>query len=593
MALNIAVVVLILAVTFLNSIFGLFSGLLNLFCCIVSACVAFGFSEALTGWLTGDFGLSGAYVNPLALGGLYIITLLVLRLAADTLIRGNVHVPMYVDWGGGALCGFLVAELSIGMLVLSFTMLPFGGRAATYERFRRTDEIDSRTERVVFTRGDVWFKPDSFAAGLFNILSNGSLKGRTTFDSVYPDYPEWVSWTSNTVQSESSPTPQHDQSNDGYKNGLRVTEWWEETSSVAAQYRKEKPTHRNRSPSYGLQDFTPESGMKLLGFRLELARAAADAGKNVAPNHRFRPSMIRLVGSAAGRPKQYIPRILGGADSALGGEKRIVDIDNNFSIPAEGATSIDAFFEVDRDFRPSFVEYRRYARAAVTAKDSGEGAPGEELRLERSGGSGRGPEVSGTTGFMGAVLERSGDNKLLPFAMRQELLARGGGTDVAAEGAALVSGRCFGLAKDFEPKNLKDRFVNSFAVPQGYRLCQIRFSPRQANSLPGQVFNFVARTVNQYRAVDSEGTEYLLVGYYGLVQRGADNYIELFYTGQAEDPAFRGMLDFQHIQPQELTSSSNAVVGLFFLVPPGKTIVRIQNQAGAGFDNLEFKMKDR
>ena len=42
MILNIAVLALILAITFMHSLFGLFSGLINALCAITAMCVALG-----------------------------------------------------------------------------------------------------------------------------------------------------------------------------------------------------------------------------------------------------------------------------------------------------------------------------------------------------------------------------------------------------------------------------------------------------------------------------------------------------------------------------------------------------------------------
>ena len=102
-------------ITFINSVFGIFSGLINLFSCVVAMAVAFGFAEPASAFVA-EQGLHPAYALPVCFVGLYFVTLMILRLLADQFIRGNVRVPMSVDWAGGAACGFLIGMISVGRL---------------------------------------------------------------------------------------------------------------------------------------------------------------------------------------------------------------------------------------------------------------------------------------------------------------------------------------------------------------------------------------------------------------------------------------------------------------------------------------------
>jgi hypothetical protein len=63
-------------------------------------------------------------------------------------------------------------------------MLPLGGRVAMFSRFERTEDMENGV--VKFERNSVWLKPDEFAAGLFSLLSSGSLSRQTPFAEVYP-----------------------------------------------------------------------------------------------------------------------------------------------------------------------------------------------------------------------------------------------------------------------------------------------------------------------------------------------------------------------------------------------------------------------
>ena len=127
MVLNGIALVLVLGITFYHSLFGLFSGLINVVCSILAVMIAFGFLGPVNELLTGQ-GLHPGYTEASALVGLFVVSLATLRYLADTLLRGNVRLPMYVDWIGGGLCGLINAQLAVGVLVLGLLLLPFGGR---------------------------------------------------------------------------------------------------------------------------------------------------------------------------------------------------------------------------------------------------------------------------------------------------------------------------------------------------------------------------------------------------------------------------------------------------------------------------------
>lgn len=593
MALNICALLLVVGITFMNSIFGLFSGLINAFCAIIAAVVALGYSEALNDLITKQTGLHPSYSEPVCLIVLFIITLIALRMAVDRGIRGNVRLPMYLDWGGGAAAGIVIGQICVGILLLGVMMLPFGGRVMQYQRYERDEDNDVDDRGYVeFRRNSIWLRSDEFTTGLVNLLSNGSLRGKTPLASVYPDYPEWVSWSGNTVQPESITAPSRVKG-DGFETGLRVAMWWEPKGSVEGRYRKEVPTRTSPDPQYMRTTYTPEARMKLIAVQLEMDQSSADRAGKESPYHRFRPTMIRVVGDVNEEPRHYAARLLGGADPRIGDALRITDVDNNFAIPAGAKTVVNAYFEVDEEFRPHFVEYRRHARAAVP-REPADQPPDEALAAAAAASAGpqRGSGTRrGTTGFIRALVQPYGDIDGLPFRMSAARVR--GGTDVTVEGELFVSGRIAGDRERLEASE-DEATVRKFKRPAGFRICQVHYQPYKAQTLVGDVFNYAARTANQYWAYDNEGNRYPLVGYFAIVPRRGGPYLELFFAGGKDDPlsiTFGRMLDFKHIEPRELTQEE-AELGLLFLVPPGKTIREITNQKGDGVSGLRIRMWD-
>jgi hypothetical protein len=598
MVLNIVALVLVLGITFMHSMFGLYSGILNLMCSVTALAVAFGFYEPLNELLTSQ-GLPPSFTEPAALVLLFAVTLGVLRTLSDTFIRGNVRVPMYADWVGGAVCGFVAGQIAIGVLVIGFLMLPWGGRAMMFSRYERdpenrtyreADDIPPeqrrQEERVIFRRNHLWLRSDDFAVGLFSLLSRGSLRGNTTFASVYPDFTEWVFWSGNNIQHESTTAPLRDEKEDGFKNGLKVQSWWEQTARLTQddlRYRKSLPDKISPKPPYEALDYKPEAGHKLLGMRLELLHASADRDKRSA-YHRFRPSMIRLVGEipqpdGAGEPREYIPQIIGGADANIGTFLRVVDVDNNLGFPATAASPIDVYFEVDERFEPHFVEYRRHARVAVTKAQLAKNPPAERLALAGEPTKAGKERTTGAARFIDTINRTlSGDRDKLPFVLRLDKVRPM--LDVELDGTLFVSGRLSGEKSALElPEREGDKNVAKFKVPEGQRMFQLATKPRKAASLLGQAMNFAGGVTNQYQAYDDTGQGYPLVGYYMIYKKGGQDQFELVFL--PDDPSFRGMVEFKDASVRRaLEDQDNAVLGLIFLVPPGTGIAAVGSHGG-------------
>ncbi len=584
MVLNLFALAFTLGITIMQSVYGLFSGMIMAVCSIVSAVVAFAFFEPLNDWASTfvhpNYSAPGCFVL------LFIVTLIVLRVAFDNLIRGNVRVPAIADWAGGAFCGFISAMLCVGVLMLGLQMLPMGGTVMTYSGYELPeDPYKDDHNRPEFVRRDLWLKQDRFTTWFVSTLSAGSLSGPTPMSQVYPDFPQWVHWTGNTIQTDTFTAPARTDNRDGF-DALAVSRWWEVKGPIDAKYRTTEP-RPGIDAVYENRPFAPQPGMKLIGVELDLGDAAGDWYENRYVMHRFRPTMIRLVGDVGRTPKQYDAQVIGGADPKIGGALRISDMNTNYAVGDEGTTVVHAYFEVDQDFTPRFVEYRRFARAPVTGKPA-EGGPFDPPALVVGEGGAVTQQTGERTGRMGLIGAvdgaASGDKTELPFPMQQTSLV-GDGAEV--RDGRLLSGRVSGDAAALRAAGPGS--VREFAVPEGQRLCQVRWTPYKAQTTFGQVFNFAGRNLNQFYAHDDQGGRHLMQGYYAIVKRGGQDYIELFYSGEKDSPMARGMLDFQSIQGNEI-SQEGAQLGLLFIVPPGVTIQKVLNQKGEGVEGLSLKM---
>lgn len=570
MVLNIIALLLILAITFFQTTFGLFSGMINVMCTISSVCVAFGFFELLNDFMVRTMGWHPSYTLSASFVLLFVVTLIILRTLADNFIRGNVRFPLYVDWGGAAVCAFVNAQCCVGVMVLALMMLPFGGRVFMFQRYERLEE--SSEEK--FKRNVVWLKPDEFTAGMFKMLSSGSMSGTTAFASVYPNFPDWVALSAYTVQPESLPAPLRDKG-DGHKD-LKVEKWWEQSTPVASQYREKAPTKMDPDPKYVPMNQAPAAGNKFVAVQVNLTSASADRDKS-GVNHRFRPGQFRIVGDESGRSTQHIPKIISGADRIIGGLPRVVEYDSNFSLPFEDTAKLDIYFEVASDFQPRFVEYRRFARTALTT-DAQSKEPEPRPLIILTPAQEQMQQQVGQMGFIAMVLD-AGEKGDTPFRLAGDVVRT---QDVSFSGDQLVSGRIWGRKAELESKSGTNE-IKRFKTPDGARLLQVQFRPKSAETLAGGVFNFVAFNINQYYAVDAQGGRHPLIGYYAIIKRNGEEYVEIRMSNPG-DADFRQMLDFKNVTRNDLTGPEDAIVGLIFQVAPGKSINKISNQTGAGVE---------
>lgn len=583
MVLNIIALALVAAITFMHSIFGFYSGLINVFCTLISAIVAFGFWEAATDFITGATHLSAAYVGPTCLLLLFIGSLIILRTAADNWIRGNVAVPQWMNTGGAVLCGFVNAQVITGVLVISILMLPLGGNVLGFQRLTRVDGENNpdHPELPMVHRNSLWTRPDEMTVGIVDLVSAGSMRGATPFTSVYPNFTDTVFYTTNTVQPESTPAAYRDSQQDGFKHGIGVDGAWLETKELMVRYRQGVPSEKNPTPSFKQlsKPYKPAPGYELIGTRLKMKAAGADR-KGRAAIHLFRPTMIRLVGTDGGTSEQYYPRILKNADPKLGPDIfRLVDFDNNFSVRT-GDFEMEAYFEVPEGFKPRFVEYRRHARAAVVLS---EGEPKGELTALKTEEQRKEEQRTGRLTF-GTVASGSAESNRTPFTMDRDVLRR----TCQMEGDKIVNGRFSGELDKFKHHTGGGAKVDEMKVPDGMAMVQVQYTPKQAQTLAGDVFNFVGQ-VNQYFAVDEEANRYPMVGYYGKTKRRGTEYVEFFLNGDPHgdtllDPGYKSMLDFKSLTRDEINNSDDTTVIMFFFVKAGVEVRRIQNQTGDGGD---------
>ena len=198
----------------------------------------------------------------------------------------------------------------------------------------------------------------------------------------------------------------------------------------------------------------------------------------------------------------------------------------------------------------------------------------------------RQPRLVGGLRFASAIIqEGTGDRTELPFPVALSALS-----DVEVADGKLHAGRIAGPRSSFEAQP-GTTAVSEFLLPDGHRLFQLRCHAQQANRLANAVFNYAALATSRYLVNDDVAGQYPLAGYYAIVRRDGQEFIELFITGEVGSAEYPGVLDFKHIEPEDLLQD-DAVIGLLFYVTPGVHMGRVENQRrqGAQFVIPGYKM---
>jgi membrane protease YdiL (CAAX protease family) len=217
--------------------------------------------------------------------------------------------------------------------------------------------------------------------------------------------------------------------------------------------------------------------------------------------------------------------------------------------------------------------------APKVAKKPPTGRPGS-VAAGPSGDDGP-AKAAGVSRFIDTVIEGgTGDRDDLPFPVRRERLALD--ADAELEGRFLKSGMFAGDKATLAAQGDKlKEAVAKLKVPEGKRIFQLQTKPRKATSVLGQAMNFAGSVTNQYKVVDENGNTYALAGYYAIVKREGQEFIEFFFTPDPTGSGYNGLLNFKTDGIRRaLRDQDDAVLGLIFVVPCGKSIVVITSQSG-------------
>ncbi|HWL92999.1 MAG TPA: CvpA family protein [Phycisphaerae bacterium] len=570
---------------------GFFSALIMFFESVVACMLAFGFYEVLAGmWIeqTGP-GLGHA----LAFMGIFLGSLLLLRMATDKLIRDNVTLPLVLDRAGAAAAGFFTGMITVGGALTAIQMLPIGTGVFGFERYS-TDK-----NGLTLSNGLGLFRPDEFVCGLAGMLSNDRFGGDVRFSEAKADYVKALYSARAVPMSEENMFVQ--------EGKVKVNAWWQVPQI-------DKPTHTlEKATGNMIRNFASESPLKASNtFVVCNVSVAKDvSGPDGKGAVRFRVPQFRLVGPppsdeavrqitkpqvilASGMTDIYTHRKHG--PKSVSGEQRkrltafspVTDFilsDAETKVVEDGDSwKFDVAFEVPADFTPWYLEFKQGGRADLTrVKMSKEppsyasgpqGQGGKQGLVEEQAPQTVGAAPGGALHVANAIEERTEATSLIPIPLDKNdsaVSTRLSGGKLAAEARFWVVPRT-----DLP----SEERVTEFDVPEGKRMVQIGADVLKQSSMYSRAIGFANRVLAQIKIIDDKGNEYYAIGFYAAAEQNGTWTIEVQYDPNSEVPerALKKPTKVTH-NIMNQAGKDKTKFGFLFIVEPGAKIVKFS--AGA------------
>jgi hypothetical protein len=558
MLLTIAALVLVLLITFGQSICGLFSAAIMFLLAVLSASISFATYESLNEALLGKY--IGDYGDAAALMVVFLAVLIVSRLVVDTFVKKNLEFPGIIDRLGAVVFGFGTAMILTGMLAVAIQLLPFGPDILGFDRLVEVDRVTG--EPVADTGGgskdpysvryeshSLWPSPDGFTVRLISMLSAHSFSGRVSFADVHPDFLDELQMLRMGPGKDSRRWVPPD------------------TVEVKAVWPLEDEQLKNGDPSKR----APENEWLCLRTRVKSPDGAVDSDKS----HRFAPIQVRLIGWKTARGKgsteMYTP--IGLAMNVMEdtpmGDHAVVPKDQPIMMPrtADGHL-VDFVFDVPKSFVPWFLAYKRGARAEVRESLLRAGPPQPKIvqAITEETAPPAPPSTSEQPDRVPGRHVHSGLSRFdrsLPVALEPDWMT---GTDVDISDGRFHQGHCVADWPLFEAEPSVG--ISNFFVPPGMKLFQLSVTREEAHSIYGRALQFTRETLAQYTVIDERGQRYFRIGEIRIANVGGQEKLEIQYWPQAEMPE-RCIQSPRVIQNTDLTGDYTLIY--LFLIPEDRT----------------------
>lgn len=576
--------------------FGAFLMLVLTICC---AAAAYGTHE----WIAVNFVAPNwrpDYALSVALGVVFGISLLILRLIFDRVIRRACLVPALVDKVGGGVFGLLTGFVMAGVLATCVQMIPFhNGSFLGFSRVQIVDQKDRNNRDVQpasrdAAESELMLSPDRFAAGLASVLSGGIFSGENDFYQHHPNLMQTIGWVAAADLEVSRFAPP------GSVSIVR-------TSLIPYVY-KMTPGDESQSTLDTYEPEPPLAGHDYRMIRVRLSPEARDAHRS----HFFTLRQFRLVGTAGHGEnlRQYHAVALQQRDANDVTNRHIRSkktrnkfwpvIDDAYAPRSGNQNEVEIVFELPADFDPHFLEYKREARARVSFKNAekiAETMPtpsrpppgvtgrsqGDSLTTAAAPTAPAAPPATGRRSSRGrrrggrtrAVTATSGGSHFgddLPVVMQSYQALKN--ADISR--GVMAAGHLIG---EFDAQgNGSQAAVRKFDVPRDKRLLHLRTQGLQSRSTLGKALSQAVQTAQNYFVTDDQGQRYKIIGKYAIATVNGTKTVEVQYF-KDQTGTVGGLGKFSRINDTKVTAQDE--FALLFLVDPGVRIVSFSTGGSA------------
>lgn len=533
MILNLIVIGAVLLIAYLWASRGFFSAFLHLLCTIAAGAIAFALWEPLAyGVLLNvrdDIAWTVALVVP------FVVSLALLRLGVDAIIRKNINLDDATNFIGGAVCGGASGVIAVGVLVIAvgFLRLPpdfLGYRAATF--------ADSTKGPGVLVRGaSLWLPADRIVEDFYGMTSEGSLSTPTPLADFAPDLTIQGSLQRYTFQGAGrvSVKPGDFQLLGQYEVQAPNIDALLTDSFVVDQ--------QGRQIAQRVVDIDGEpypAGSRIVGSVIKFAAGAKEKQGQIV----IGPGQVRLIArNERGDVKSFLPAaFINQADPlALDFKRWRFDSDGVFATSVGGAAESTMIFEfvVPQGFTPEQVQVRNVRADLSDVPQSNRPAGNDALVYaspEARDNALRSFALLNTMGVQvaGAELERDADSSEVliedgrdSIVDVSERLPFGGQFNRSRRGSLSVSddNKIFDgeqrLSKsEYSELGLQQNLrVAEFQRTNDTRIVQVNVSQQTKLSLLGRAFQ-KAESVVPPVLVDSLGRQYQPIGF--VFESGSD-----------------------------------------------------------------------
>lgn len=578
---------------------GFFSSAIMFFESLIAAMLAFAFYEPLYG-LFGD-SLEPGKGLPICLVGIFAISLGVFRTLTDRYITKDVELPVAVSRAGGAVCGFFAGMIMVGMALIGIQMLPIGSEIAGFERMSYDTERGGPAKMSSLG----FFSPDVFTYWLVSAQSDGARFGTDDDHALRHTKPDLVS----QLYSRRA-APQWEARVFLNQKDIAVKDYWT-TQEI------DLPTHKLGDGNTMVREFetkNPRSGSDTFLVCTVVVKKSAVPEKN--NQIRFRVPQFRVIGYDHGQTSEdpsvymaiglsdiYSNKHIGPKPVADEQRERLItvspltnfilDDQNTKVIETEDGYQFDVAFEVPRDFKPWYVEFKDGAMADMSTMKQLDKRPDWGSYAQGKGG------MTGATvrkdeakkdpnawDIPTLIVQKTGFSNQLPFALN------GSNPDLPPDVfTGDLVGKPDGIQFAYEIPATKpvDLFFDKFWVPNDKEMFIVTFDDPKKQSMWGGAIQFANRVVGQTSITDAGGNTYFAIGQYAIAKMNGRWVYEIQYWPNAEIPE-RALKD-----PKRLTRSvldqagqANAYFGFLFLVPKDVSeITKFQS----GRDSIDLNIK--